>query len=78
MGKICLGGIGIIPNRQIWETLHEELIMICFRISKFRVLRSVEKWDRRSCEVARQILTIGCEETHGSGLENLGFRGTQK
>jgi hypothetical protein len=58
--------------------LHEELVVRYFGISEHGVLRSVEKWDRRSCEIMKRILTIGYEETRGSKLENLGVRGPEE
>jgi hypothetical protein len=30
----------------------------------------LKSWDRRGHELARRILTVSCEETHGSRLEN--------
>jgi hypothetical protein len=52
--------------------------MRCFGISEFRSFRSVEKRGRRSHEIMRQILTVGCEETHGNKLENLRVRDPDK
>jgi hypothetical protein len=49
--------------------------MWCFDISEFRSFQGVEKW---GLEIARRILTIVCEGTRGSGLENLVIRGLKK
>jgi hypothetical protein len=43
-----------------------------FEFGVFKVLRS------GIVEVVKRILTVGCEETRGSGLENLGDRGPEK
>jgi hypothetical protein len=46
--------------------------------SEFGKPQGIKRWDHQSCELARSILTIGCEETHDIRLRSLEVRGSEE